>query len=186
MRRTVSRSQYATKFASCDRSRVPRQVARHLMAGRSGAQEWLLRAANRHDVWASCVKVAACWRIECARDLARKTRAAPPATVLRAQHRHGGNQRLRVRMLGVRVDGALLCYLNDLAEIHHCHSVRNVLHHAEIMSDEQIGQSELGLQILHRLTIWACTETSSAETGSSHTTKRGFSASARAMPIRWR
>ena len=151
MRRTDSRSQYATKFASRDRSRVRRQVARHLMAGRSGAQEWLLRAANRHDVWASCVKVAACWRIECARDLAHNTRAAPPATVLRAQHRHGGNQRLRVRMLRRRVDGALLCYLNDLAEIHHCHSVRNVLHHAEIMSDEQIRQSELGLQILQQV-----------------------------------
>src|SRR5215207_4206031 len=72
-RRAVSRSQYATKFASCDRSRVRRQVARHLMAGRGGAQEWLLRPANRHDVWASCVKVAACWWIECARDLARNT-----------------------------------------------------------------------------------------------------------------
>ena len=37
-----------------------------------------------------------------------------------------------------------------------------------------------------RFRIWACTETSRAETGSSATTRRGFSASARAMPIRWR
>ena len=34
--------------------------------------------------------------------------------------------------------------------------------------------------------IWACVETSSALTGSSQTTSRGDSASARAMAMRWR
>ena len=37
-----------------------------------------------------------------------------------------------------------------------------------------------------RLTTWACTETSSAETGSSQTITFGLSASPRAMPIRCR
>ncbi|MNC91774.1 hypothetical protein D3C83_80880 [compost metagenome] len=37
-----------------------------------------------------------------------------------------------------------------------------------------------------RLMIWAWIETSSAETGSSHTMKDGRIASARAMPTRWR
>ncbi|MOA44538.1 hypothetical protein D3C78_1668330 [compost metagenome] len=37
-----------------------------------------------------------------------------------------------------------------------------------------------------RLTIWDCTDTSSAETASSHTSSLGLSAMARAMPIRWR
>ena len=37
-----------------------------------------------------------------------------------------------------------------------------------------------------RLMIWPWIETSSAETGSSHTMKVGSSASARAMPTRWR
>ena len=37
-----------------------------------------------------------------------------------------------------------------------------------------------------RLMTWACTDTSSADTGSSATMNRGFSASARAMPMRWR
>ena len=37
-----------------------------------------------------------------------------------------------------------------------------------------------------RFSTCACTETSSAETGSSATTKRGLVASARAMPMRWR
>src|SRR5262245_48206313 len=38
----------------------------------------------------------------------------------------------------------------------------------------------------NRLSTWARTETSSAETGSSATTRRGSVASARAMPMRWR
>ena len=37
-----------------------------------------------------------------------------------------------------------------------------------------------------RFSTCACTDTSSAETGSSATTKTGSTASARAMPIRWR
>ncbi len=37
-----------------------------------------------------------------------------------------------------------------------------------------------------RLTTWAWTETSSAETGSSQTSTLGLSAMPRAMPMRWR
>ena len=37
-----------------------------------------------------------------------------------------------------------------------------------------------------RFTICACTETSSAEIGSSQTTNSGPGISARAMPMRWR
>ena len=39
---------------------------------------------------------------------------------------------------------------------------------------------------LSRLRICACTDTSSAETGSSQTISFGLTASARATPIRWR
>ena len=37
-----------------------------------------------------------------------------------------------------------------------------------------------------RFTTCACTDTSSAETASSQTISRGSTASARAMPMRWR
>ena len=37
-----------------------------------------------------------------------------------------------------------------------------------------------------RLTTCACTETSRADTGSSHTITEGFSEMARAIPTRWR
>jgi hypothetical protein len=39
---------------------------------------------------------------------------------------------------------------------------------------------------MNRLITWAWIETSSAETGSSAISKLGSSASARAMPMRWR
>src|SRR3954453_17849377 len=111
---TVSLCREATRSPSCDWSRVVCQVAGDLVAGRIGAQQWLLHPANGHDVWASCVKAAACRGIECARDLSRNARAAPAATVLRAQHWYSGNQRLRVGMLRSCVNRALLGDLNDL------------------------------------------------------------------------
>ena len=73
---------------------------------------------------------------------ARRSRRPRPRS-LRAQHRHGGDQRLRIGMLRGRVDHALLGDLDDLAEIHHRDPVGDVLHHAEIMGDEQIGEAEL-------------------------------------------
>src|SRR6187399_3082803 len=112
------------------------------MADCRRAQQWFLRPANRHAVWASCVKVAARRRIECARDLARKARAASSAAVLRAQHRYGSNQCLSVGVLRGCINRALLGDLDDLAEIHHCHPVGNMLYHAEIMRDEQVSKAE--------------------------------------------
>ena len=123
------------------------------MADCRRAQQWFLRPANRHDVWASCVKVAARRRIECTRDLARKARAASSAAVLRAQHRYGGNQCLSVGVLRGCINRALLGDLDDLAEIHHRHPVRDVLHYTEVMRDEQIGEAELGLQILQQIVV---------------------------------
>lgn len=38
----------------------------------------------------------------------------------------------------------------------------------------------------NKLTTWAWIDTSSAEIGSSQMIKRGFTANARAIPIRWR
>src|SRR5690349_9391113 len=44
------------------------QMTSDLGAKRGRAQQWLLRSANWHDVRASCVKAAARWRIERARN----------------------------------------------------------------------------------------------------------------------
>ena len=54
------------------------------------------------------------------------------------------------------------------------------------MGDEQHGQAEVRCRSWSRLSTCAWTETSRAETGSSATMKSGSTASARAMPMRWR
>ena len=76
-------------------------------------------------------------------------------------------------------------FLDDVPEIHHGDAVGDVAHHREVVRDEQVGDAELALQLLSRLTICAWIDTSSADTGSSHTISSG-DASARAMPMRWR
>jgi predicted exporter len=76
---------------------------------------------------------------------------------------------------------------DDLAQIHDRDAVGDVLDDGEVVGDEEVGQAELALQVLSRLMTCAWIETSSAETGSSQTMSFGAaSASARAMPMRWR
>ena len=57
---------------------------------------------------------------------------------------------------------------------------------ARLWRDEEIGQAERRCRSFMRLRICACTETSSAEVGSSHTRNSGSLASARAIEMRWR
>ena len=90
-------------------------------------------------------------------------------------------------MLRRRVQRPGVGQLDDAAEVHHRDAIADVLHDLEIVRDEQVGQRLGLLQILsRRLTICAWIETSSALIGSSHTMNRGLTASARAIPMRWR
>ncbi len=41
--------------------------------------------------------------------------------------------------------------LDDLPEIHHRDPVRDVAHDREVVGDEQRGQPELGLEVLHQV-----------------------------------
>jgi hypothetical protein len=56
----------------------------------------------------------------------------------------------------------------------------------EIMADEEISEAVAGCNSRSNSTICACTDMSSAEVGSSSTTKRGFNRNARAIAMRWR
>jgi hypothetical protein len=64
--------------------------------------------------------------------------------------------------------------------------VRQIFDHREVVGDEQVGDAQFFLQLFSRLRICACTETSSAEVGSSQISSSGCTASARAMAMRWR
>jgi len=41
--------------------------------------------------------------------------------------------------------------LHKLAQIHDGHTVADVAHHAQVVGDEQVGQPQLGLQILQQI-----------------------------------
>ena len=72
------------------------------------------------------------------------------------------------------------------AEIHHRDAVGDVLHHREIVRDEDVGEPEALLQVAQQVEDLRRIETSSAETGSSQTISFGSTASARAIAMRWR
>ena len=72
------------------------------------------------------------------------------------------------------------------AEIHHRDPVGDVLHHGEIMRDEDVGKAEPVLQVAQQIEDLRRIDTSSADTGSSQTISFGSTASARAMAMRWR
>ena len=74
---------------------------------------------------------------------------------------------------GAREERGAVGDLDDVAEVHHGDAVADVAHHREVVGDEQVGDAELVLQVLRRLITCACTETSSAETGSSQTMSLG-------------
>jgi hypothetical protein len=61
-----------------------------------------------------------------------------------------------------------------------------MLHHAEVVGDEQVGQPEVVLQADEEIEDLRCTDTSSAETGSSQMIRSGLIARARAIPMRCR
>src|SRR5262247_536814 len=70
------------------------------------------------------VEDAARGRAERARHLAPQHRALPRQLHRGIGNGHGGEQRLRVRMLGILVERLAIGDLHDLPEVHHGHSVR--------------------------------------------------------------
>ena len=61
--------------------------------------------------------------------------------------RHRRQQRLGIRVAGPLVDVVDGADFDDLSEIHDQHAVGDILHHIQIMGDEDIRESQLPLQI---------------------------------------
>ena len=104
----------------------------------------------------------------------------------RVHRRHRRQQRLRIGMLRLAVDPIDRPDLDDLAEVHDHHAIADVADDVEVMGDEDVGQVKARLQVASRFSTCAWTDLSSAETASSRITRRGSSASARAMLMRCR
>ncbi len=64
---------------------------------------------------------------------------------------HRGEKRLGVGVERIVVERVAVGHLDDLAEVHHRNTVGNVLHHREVMGDEQVGEAELVLQVFEEV-----------------------------------
>ena len=119
-------------------------------------------------------------------DRALRLTAEPDARPARPsiEHRRRRHEGARVgvaRAIEDGVDGALL---DNLAEVHHEHAVGEQAHDVEVVRDEEVAHREALRSAARSWRITACTDTSSAEVGSSRTRSLGSTAMARAIPTR--
>ena len=52
-------------------------------------------------------------------------------------------------MFRIGKQGISICDLDNAAEIHHPHPIRDMMHDGKVMGNEQIGQPKIALQVLH-------------------------------------
>src|ERR1700738_5094321 len=142
------------------------QPACHLMLRTLVSQFRQLNPAALHRIPAPRIKRAAGGRIDRARHVAIDQWREPLRPGIRNRHR--GEQRLGIGMARVGEQLVPLRDLDDAAEIH------------------QYEKSCLRCRSIRRFITWAWIDTSSADTGSSHTIKLGLSDSARAIQMRRR
>src|ERR1700722_20270989 len=101
--------------------------------------------AARDDVQAAGVEAAAGRRRKRARQVALQHHTVAPRR--RVGQRNGGDEGVAVGMarLGKQLLGRR--GLDDATEVHHGDAVGNVLHHREIVRDEDVGETEPALQL---------------------------------------
>ncbi len=93
------------------------------------------------------VEAAARRRVDRARDVALEHDALALALGNGIGDRHGGQERPRVRVARRGIHDVRWPDLDDLAEVHHRDAVADVLHHRQVVGDEQVGQAELLAQV---------------------------------------
>ncbi len=121
------------------------------MAGRDLAQRRLVGLAVLLRVAAARVEVAAARRVGRIGHLAAQQDAAALVAQARVGQRHGGEERLGVRVHRALVQLVGVGHLDQLADVHHRDPVTDVLDHAEVVGDEEVGQVELALQVLQQV-----------------------------------
>lgn len=97
-----------------------------------------------------------------------------------------GKQCLRVGMPGCAEQRNRVAFFDDLSKVHDCNAGCHVLDDGQVVADQQQRQSEFPLQVLQEIEICDCTETSSADVGSSQIITCGRVMRARAIATRWR
>ena len=75
----------------------------------------------------------------------------PVAAAARIRNRDRRQQRLRIWMERIAVQLVAIGKLHHTAKVHHGHTVADVLDHAQIMRDEQIGETLFLLKLAHQV-----------------------------------
>ncbi len=115
---------------------------------RGGDRFGTFDAAAHVDQRATRMKGAAGWRIDRARHLA----ADPaPASAGDVQAWHRFKQQARIGMARPGEDRLRRSLLDDAAKIHDAEPVGHVAHGRQVVADEQVGQAEPRLEVLHQV-----------------------------------
>src|SRR5438477_11076478 len=122
------------------------EMAGSAMARRHRFQQWHFRDTALGPERAARVEMTARGRIERARDLAfRFGLGGDGGAMERVGNR--GNQRARIRVPRILEDLLPAALLDDTAEIHHGDTVADMLDHAEIVADHDVGEPHLVLEL---------------------------------------
>src|SRR5688572_1905549 len=120
------------------------QVAGGKVAGSDFAQDRRLLRASRHGVRAAGMEVTTRRRRERRGYLAHNWLELRLA---RIETRHLLEQRLGIRVVRPREDLLGARRFDDAAKVHDDHPVGEMLHHAEVVADEEVGEAEIAAQL---------------------------------------
>src|SRR5436190_203625 len=107
-------------------------------ASYDGGSEGTTKISSPPERGLSCAIDAPRRRIERARHLAPQDRALPGKLDGRIRYGHGREQGFGVRVLRVLIERLPVGQLDDLAQVHHGHPVRDVANHRQVVGHEQI------------------------------------------------
>src|SRR5215212_7434123 len=111
----------------------------------------LLVGGQRRELLAAGTELTTGGRIGRARQVAGQQNPLPGALLHRIGNRDRRKQRLGIRVRRVLVDIVDRADLHDLAQIHHRYPIRDVPDHRKVVRDEEVGQRELGLQLVQQV-----------------------------------
>ncbi len=104
----------------------------------------------------------------------------------RVRLRHGRKKRFRIWMARLVEQRARIGNFHQSTEIHDADAIGDMLHHRQVMGDEQVGQAELILQVLQQVDHLRRDRHVERRNRLVRCDEVGLTASARAMPIRCR
>ena len=193
----------ASPYAACRalrqrRHRGRRQRCAHDLRGREvrparGAQAQVgpgqrLPAQPEHQAVATAVSAAGVAALPAFGERVAELAAGGLALLhlARIRDRDGGQERLRVGVLGSRVDLLGRADLDELAAVHDGDAVAHRADDGEVVRDEQVGEPEVVLQVLQQVEDLRLDRDVERGDRLVADDQLRVSARARAMPIRWR